>query len=222
MIGIDADGVLYDYVTTCANFINGLLGDSVVDYYSCTDYDVLKAWGVAHLQLATDYHFSRTGVVSSMPVLNGAKEFINGVRTLVGEDFRIVTACPTSWHSERAESLYRDFGIREKNVIFTHLKHEIKLDILIDDWHENLRHFNGCRILLNAPWNQNTDGVDCTRVYSYQDALFMMRSYLEKQSLWAKDQLTKDQEIAKLLANVEQLRSERDEYRARFNASFSG
>ncbi len=184
-IGIDCDGVLYNYVGYCADFVNDYVGKKVASYENCTDFDNVKAWfpdesidyryGIQH---AMNTYFRATGVVESIPLLPWAQEFIAEVRYITNGDFRIVTACPPDWHKGRAEALFRDFEIPYKQVDFSYKKGQFKLNALVDDCEKNFVGFDGVGILLNAPWNQSVDtskpGI--VRAKDYEDVL----SYIER------------------------------------------
>lgn len=171
-IGIDADGVLFDYVGACAKFLNKFTGMDIASYSTASNFDVLKAWKVpGYYQGIVDEHFSKPFSVYDMPVIDGAREFISAVRILTKNDFVIITSCPCQWHTEREAALENHFGIDRKNIHFSHDKKLFKIDILIDDWHQNLDGFDGWRILVDRPWNQDTEGIACSRTFGYNDTL---------------------------------------------------
>jgi 5'(3')-deoxyribonucleotidase len=170
-IGIDADGILFNYIESCADIVNKLCGRIVASYESCDDVDCLKAWGVPFLKSKVDYMFATGNTVYHIPVIENAVNFIECVKELTKGDFVIVTACPASWHEERAASLYTNFGINPKDIVFTHKKHLFSGSLLVDDLPENFRKFNGWRTLMDRPWNQNTDGVAVSRAMDYLDVL---------------------------------------------------
>lgn len=170
-IGIDADGVLFDYIRTCAKYVNAVTGYNRASYETATKFDNLEAWQASHLKNAVDYYFSSGRVVEDMPVISGAKQFIECVRDITCDDFIIITACPGSWHEQREYALLNHFNIPRKKVHFSHDKSIFKIDLLVDDWHMNLKDLDGWRVLLDRPWNQNTDGIAVQRCYSYLDVL---------------------------------------------------
>ncbi len=183
-IGIDADGVIFDYVRTCADVVNSHNDYShpLASYESAHDFDILKIWGVPHLKQYVDYHFDRRDHVYNIPVIPGALEFIEELRRITDNDFVIITACPASWHKQREAALRDYFGIDKKLINFSYNKKLFRLKAHIDDWHQNLDGMEGWRILLDRPWNQNTEGVACDRAYTFGECLAKVNRIL----LWNK------------------------------------
>lgn len=208
-IGVDADGVLYDYVTTCANYINLISGKDVASYDSCNNYDALVAWGIKRLQKAVDQHFSVPGNVLNMPMIEGAKALLVTLQHEVGKDnVVIVTACPPSWHNDRATAIGRDFGIPLERIVFSYDKRHANVDILIDDHDGNFGgDFEG--ILIDRPWNQDGWKTDF-RAFTYTHVI----DYIKIN----KNRLRKHRELDSLRAHVEHIRAERDEYRSRLSS----
>lgn len=62
-------------------------------------------------------------------------------------------------HWEKARWLMLYFGIGEEYIIFTHHKHLLRGDVLIDDKLENLEKFKGYRIVFDQPWNRCFNGL---------------------------------------------------------------
>lgn len=70
----------------------------------------------------------------------------------------VVSSCIPETVVPKAKFLKKHFlHIPEKHFIPCSHKFLIKGDYLIDDYHENLRYFDGNKILMNAPYNQNID-----------------------------------------------------------------
>lgn len=175
-IAIDADGVLFDYVRTCAYIVNMILDEDidVASYETATQFDVLKAWKVdsePYLSQMVDWVFEQPDVVRTMTPIVGAKEFIDDVRNITDNDFVIVTACPAKWHHEREVALKEVFDIDKEQVHFSRRKKHFGCDALVDDYHGNLKDFSGWRILIDRPWNQDTQGIAVDRAFGYTEAL---------------------------------------------------
>ncbi len=170
-VGIDADGILFDYVGTCASFVNSILEEEKAHYYTATQFEPLKAWGVYHLKNDIDFMFSLEDVVRYMAVIPGAVDFIESVRVATDNDFLIITACPIGWKNERELALEAHFGISKDQVRFSERKNIFNCDILVDDYHENFNDFDGWRILIDRPWNQFTNDIAVDRAFGYTEAI---------------------------------------------------
>ncbi len=170
-IGIDADGILFDYVSVCAEYVNQLAGKKIATYENCHNWDPLKAWNKTCWKDVADYYFSRPGKVYDFPLMSEAKFLIEQVRLMTNNEFIIITACPSSWHKDRTKALKDHFNISESQVSYSFRKDLFKIDCLIDDYHENLRNVDGLRILPDRPWNRDTDGVAVVRTYNVYQTL---------------------------------------------------
>ena len=81
----------------------------------------------------------------------------------------IVTAYLPNTCVDKADWLKGHFPfIPTNHIIFCNDKKMIAADVMIDDGEHNLQHFNGRRILFDAPWNQNAVAFD-DRVYNWRD-----------------------------------------------------
>ncbi len=172
MIGIDADGILFDYIGWIAGWVNRRVGSVVASVDTATDWDTLKAWGHSHLKYELQDWLRRPGNVVSIPVLPGAYDFLKQVARL--DDFCIVTSCPAWWHQEREEALLKNFNIPYGRIVFSHDKGGITLDALVDDKPENFIRVAGRRVLMDRPWNRNTS-IYCCRVRDYDHAIGVIR-----------------------------------------------
>lgn len=78
-----------------------------------------------------------------------------------GHNVKIATASsPHSFYEKVTKCLLKHFDfIPSKDVICINDKSLLRGDVLIDDYHENLRKFQGVRILKNAPYNKDCDDV---------------------------------------------------------------
>jgi 5'(3')-deoxyribonucleotidase len=170
-IGVDADGILFDYVGTAAEWLNRRVGRNVASVETATNFDVLRAWGYTHLQDEMDAYFRKPGVVYNMPVLEDAVAFIDNLNRL--DDFVIITSCPASWHCEREKALMDRFKIQKARVNYSYDKGIYNVSALIDDYPGNFLRFKGRRILMDRPWNQNSP-LYCCRVFDYNEALCRM------------------------------------------------
>lgn len=57
---------------------------------------------------------------------------------------------------------------KTKQLIMTHYKKLLKLDVLIDDCLDNFIDFNGVKLLVNKPWNRdNYNNLVLDRVYNW-------------------------------------------------------
>jgi 5'(3')-deoxyribonucleotidase len=76
-----------------------------------------------------------------------------------GHEVYIATASyPWSFYIKTERCLFKMFDfLSPKNVVCIHDKDLLNGDILFDDYHVNLRYFNGVKVLKNAPYNQNCD-----------------------------------------------------------------
>ena len=174
-VGIDCDGVLFDYVGYCADTCNRIFGDNIASNKTATDLDYLKCWGCERYESDVEYCLINGGVLA-MKVIPGAKQFLLDVNKITNGDWEIITACPASWHTQREDSLWENFGVTPDRIHYSRKKHKFNIDVLVDDLPNNFNDFNGMRLLLDQPWNQDTKGIDCHRSFSYADVLDRINS----------------------------------------------
>lgn len=174
---LDVDGVLGDFAGEVIRFCNkGLASDEPLwTIHDATDFDILEAMGLEHLQEDLDQHLIDTDYCLHMPVLPGAVEFVEKLYHLDHEV--VVVTSPhrgvPKWCSQRMEWLYHHFGIHADDVIFARVKHRVMGDCLVDDKPENVEGFGARGILLDQPWNQDVRGA--YRAMDYQDVVARLR-----------------------------------------------
>lgn len=105
----------------------------------------------------------RRGFFLGLDPLPGAQEVISELlRWSWKYDVYFTTAMlPKSYytHQEKCMWLQEYFHVGEERIIFTHQKHLLRGDVMIDDKLENLKDFKGYRIVFDQPWNRCYNGV---------------------------------------------------------------
>lgn len=195
----DCDGVIADFVARVVDFVNLNKAPSVDPnsrrvphtHDHVTHWDCFAALDAAHLQEAFDAHASTPGFCKSLPVLPGARHFVESLREL-GCELVIVTApyeAAQLWTHERLAWLREHFEIEKKDVVFCKRKELVKGDVLIDDALHNAEAFaaEGGRVLLiDRPWNQTEralpKGVE--RCFGYSDVLAALMCVTEPAPSW--------------------------------------
>lgn len=169
-IFFDMDGVLADLLASWLGWINSEFGTNYVHE------DVKTYWFIESLNLPPDDKqraFSclhQPGFWESIPAF---PESIEMVQRLIGEghDCYIATKpfrsdnCAwekTLWIEERLPEL-------KDKIVFTGHKWLLDGDILIDDWAVNLRDFDGYKVILDQPYNQEVLGFPAYRAYGYDE-----------------------------------------------------
>jgi 5'(3')-deoxyribonucleotidase len=173
---VDVDGVLADFVGPVITWANGLrrAGEPPFTREGITEFDLLKAWGIAHMWGELDRHVIKPGFCEAIEPYPGAREFLDRLKLVA--DVVIVTSpwksSPT-WCFERRVWLEKRLGYTGP-LVFTKEKHLIKGDMLIDDCAEHTDAFPGVGMLLDQPWNQNA--TRSLRVANYGQALDRLAS----------------------------------------------
>ena len=63
-----------------------------------------------------------------------------------------------------------------KDIIMINDKSLLKGDVIIDDNPDKIKHFDGLRLLRDAPYNQNTPENDYNfRVHNYEEVYFFIK-----------------------------------------------
>jgi len=166
-VGLDCDGVLYDFVGAVAKW-------SGFNEKDATDFDIFKAWGARGLWTAFDKRAQSQGFCASLELYKGAKWFVHCLRNIA--DVLIVTSPYRDapyWAYEREKAIKRDFGIEREMVMSARSKQYANVDVLIDDKPANIESFPGAAIIFDQPWNRDCDvGIRC---YTYEDVIRTVR-----------------------------------------------
>lgn len=174
---LDCDGVLGQFAPEAVDFCN-LYGREpgakpwTID--DVTNWDILKNFGLEHLQDRLDQHMIDTDFCRHMPLYPGAQEFVEALRGL--GNVTIVTSPYTAvpnWCSARYAWLAEHFNIDKRDVIFAKKKWKVWGDYLIDDQTENCIQFEakapyGSPLCLARPWNEDFIG----RCSSFEEIIY--------------------------------------------------
>ena len=76
-----------------------------------------------------------------------------------GHEIYVATASyPLPFYHKLEQCLLKHFDfLSSKDIICLHNKSLLDGDVLFDDYHENLRHFKGIKVLRNRPYNMNVE-----------------------------------------------------------------
>jgi len=184
---LDCDGVLSNFVDEVLRFCNHYgrkPGARLWDIDDITGFDILESLQCSGLQKALDGHLGASGHCGSMPVLRGAREF---VERLHYADYRVVVVTApyyavANWVPDRLKWLDENFGFTKNDVVFASEKRNVRApgDVLVDDAVHNLVGFEDRGILFTQPWNNGRDIGSAYRAQSYDQVLERIR-WLEKQ-----------------------------------------
>lgn len=179
---LDCDGVLADFAGALLSWAGPAFSRSQL-----TETDLIQSLGLEHRQEEFDAVASEPGFCESLPILEGAQDFVESLRSFTSEI--IVVTSPYSaaklWTFERLRWLEKHFAITKHDVIFAKRKELIRGDILIDDFPKNVKPFaerGGHALLIDQPWNasfqtQASDFGRIERCGSLEHALESVRSW---------------------------------------------
>lgn len=155
---VDVDGVLADFVgaTTDALYID--LDGPFMEVEELTNWDLLSHMEEQYRAPMIERWKSK-GFCADIEVYPGAIEGIRQLREIADVHF-LTAPLPESkhWLQERTEWLYDHFRATHKDITFTHTKHRVIGDVLIDDKVEHIeewgaKHGSGIPILFARPYN---------------------------------------------------------------------
>ena len=155
-VGLDMDGVCYDFVGAAAKWSGFKKEDA-------TGFDIFGSWGAPGLWTAFDKHVQEKGFCLGLDLLPGAQWLVGAIQRVA--DVLIVTSPYRDapyWAYEREQAIRRDFGIERDMVMSVRSKQYARVDVLIDDKPANIVSFPGNTILVDQPWNQScAAGIRC-------------------------------------------------------------
>jgi len=155
-IAIDLDDTLSCFGETWLAMYNEKSGDNLT-LEQITDWEIdkfiLPEWRGRVLSEEIVYS---EGFYDKVPVKEGAVEFMRWAC----DNFRaaIVSATRHDAVADKARWIQKHFPFFDiKDFIICHDKQAIKAHVLIDDGLHNLYGFRGGKILIDRPWNQESD-----------------------------------------------------------------
>ena len=162
LILLDADGVLFDFVSPYMDLANRLSG------YNLTLKDVhtweLKTLYPVKIQDELRKKSREAGFCARLQPYPAAITAVNSLRKL-GSVYCVTSPClaPT-WVFERTLALMKHFGFKSNEIVHTAAKQLVRGTALIDDKSENIVAWTetnpeGLGIIWDAPYNQGWPGV---------------------------------------------------------------
>lgn len=186
-ICLDVDGVLADFPRAALHWINGYSPLRAVKLEHIDQHDILEALGLGALQESFDSWCRDTELCRSLPVYDGAKDFVRELRAMA--DVLIVTSpysAVPNWCHHRINWLAEHFGISKRDVIFAKRKDMVRGHLLIDDklsnceaWVSKSAHRKA--VVFDQPWNRQqtaAHGGNLVRARSYEEVLKVVRESL--------------------------------------------
>ena len=152
----DMDDVLVNLLETWLQFLNNMY------HYDVKVEDVVD-WDMqlAYPELDPDNIY---GILREEALWKNVKpkyDAIYYLKKIQELGYKIYVATASSHNTIQTKLInalfpYFEFLNRD-NIIMIHDKSLLNGDIIVDDYHENLRNAKGVRILMDAPYNQNID-----------------------------------------------------------------
>ena len=180
VILLDVDGVCCDFVQPIVNKVNTLTGS----HHTPTDinqWEMMDAFNATpQTRKAVDNMVKTKGFCRGLKAYDGALEGVNALRNFA--TVHPVTAPYDSdfWIAEREQWLVQELGFSRHDIAYTHAKHLIMGDVLIDDKTSTLVKWQTARgpkakaVLFSQPWNVN-DAWGGIRVTSWLHLVTMLR-----------------------------------------------
>jgi len=148
ILGIDLDGVVYDFCGHFARFINSYTGKSLDEMPAPKQWDFWHEWGLSFDEWFAHFNaFGNTGGFAVGGPVDGAVESLQVLAT-AGHRIAIVTArgCERGARPEQAEAVrlstvqwLRTHAIPHHDICFTNNKTLIGADLFLDDASHHLK-----------------------------------------------------------------------------------
>lgn len=171
---VDCDDVLADFKTPARALMREMFGIEI-ELENLQHWDLFSVLTPEQHQLLLDA-MGRPGVCYSLPILPGAKE---GIERLRSEGTVVVVTRPVlrpTWVYERTHWLMDKLGFTEDQVINTAAKQLVRGDILLDDNPENIsmwtrHHPAGAGMMWALPNTEHMREMDEHRVRTWDSVL---------------------------------------------------
>ncbi len=156
-IAIDADGVLYDLLTPWVKAYNDIFDDDL-DPNNITSYDISKFTKCDRDSLM--YILEREDFWDSIKLYNGVYEAIELLTQKEDIDLVIATATGYKTAVPKFEKIFSLLPmLKKEQLIMIGRKDLLDVDILIDDWEQNLKKMacslSKTPILITQPYNRS-------------------------------------------------------------------
>lgn len=161
-IGIDLDDVINELLASWINELNKTHGRNIQPFQ-------VNTWDFKHLFpgiTAMEYIRPLTSneFWASLPMKPEADKYI---KKLYGEGHKVYVVTATHYENIPVKVRWlikRLPFILPENIIVTHHKHLLSIDVLVDDYEENLRDGAYEKILFSAPHNMKFDETEIAAV----------------------------------------------------------
>lgn len=167
-IGIDMDCTICDTNNELIDLYNYYTGENL-QLEDITEWDFLNIATIKHKNLIFDLFYNNKLWNSIKPI----KDSQHYMRLLNNEyEIYIVTATYPQNAKIKIEWLLKHYPfLNEKNVIISHNKQIINVDLLVDDFEGNLINGHYSKILLDYPWNRNINDKEhgILRVHNWKE-----------------------------------------------------
>ncbi len=164
-IGIDLDGVTYDFVSAITKFVCDKFGR---EFPEPTRWEFYRDWGFTGKEFSA---LMEEGCGAGV-VFHYGKPTIGSVKTIekLREDNEVIIVTTRGEYAQEATHAWlKKWRIPHDDVILTDKKDLHELDVLLDDHVDNIESVRkaGCRgIVFDRPWNQEVEGE---RVFTWEE-----------------------------------------------------
>jgi 5'(3')-deoxyribonucleotidase len=182
---VDCDGVMADFVGATLSIAHRISSKrwAVEDLKGWDFWESMKDRAVPDLEARIKKAISEEGFCSEIPVIPGAVEGVESLRTIA--DVVVVTTPWRSrtWAHERFEWLERNFGLHRDLVIQTSNKADVDGDMLVDDSPANLRKWDkrrmerGARVISPVLWAafHNAEETGYAVAHTWDDVISLVK-----------------------------------------------
>lgn len=170
LVLVDVDGVLFDFDRAFFSKIEEHYGIKYERAGSKFDYEDLPDWNTGFWGLCSMGGFASTPGC----IYPGAVEGVNALREIA--DVEVCTSPykgSLTWVGERDLWLKQHFGFKPEDIHYTHKKHRMIADFLVDDRAENAEQFPGKGVLWTRSYNRHSGHP--LRVRSWDEVLEVVR-----------------------------------------------
>jgi 5'(3')-deoxyribonucleotidase len=153
-VGIDFDSVLVDTMTNYCNLLERFTGFRL-NQKDITAYDVTKFIPKQYHELANEI-WKMPKLYNDIKPIQDSQEYIEKLYKDNNVELYVVTVADGEILYAKFRTILNLFPwIKPENIIFTHNKQMIDLDVLIDDNPDYLIGGKYYKILFNQPWNKD-------------------------------------------------------------------
>jgi 5'(3')-deoxyribonucleotidase len=184
LVHIDCDGVMGDFVQSDLAFIERQTGLKYTPE-DVTDWDVLKTFGLKHLEPVFNDEINHRNFCLDLPVFPGTKEALKELRSMATVVCLTAPHGAAMWPHHRRVWLQERLGFDKHHIIQADSKFMVYGNVFVDDRFDNLVDWKSWwrdedALLWDRPYNRTSNSQSISRISSWDEVIAVVERRVGK------------------------------------------